>query len=90
LIDARGVLVIATTGGALLNFTALDPIKALYWSAVINGVVAVPVLTVMMLMTARPQVMGKFTISGGLRWLGWTTTALMGACVAAMAGTWSS
>ncbi len=85
-----GVLVIATTGGALLNFTALDPIKALYWSAVINGVVAVPVLTVMMLMTARPQVMGKFTISGGLRWLGWTTTAIMGACVAAMAWTWSS
>jgi Mn2+/Fe2+ NRAMP family transporter len=84
LIDARGVLVIATTGGALLNFTALDPIKA------INGVVAVPVLTVMMLMTARPQAMGKFTISGGFRWLGWITTALMGACVAAMAWTWSS
>jgi NRAMP (natural resistance-associated macrophage protein)-like metal ion transporter len=82
------ILVLATGTGALLNFTSLDPIRALYWSAVINGVVAVPVMTVMMLMTARPQVMGKFTINGGLRWLGWATTAAMAGCVAAMALTW--
>ena len=83
------ILVLATGAGALLNFTSLDPIRALYWSAVVNGVVAVPVMTVMMLMTARRQVMGKFTINGGLRWLGWATTATMAGCAVAMALTWS-
>ena len=63
----------------------LDPIKALYWSAVINGIVAVPVMTVMMLMTARRKVMGKFIVEGWLRWLGWASTLAMAACVAGMA-----
>ena len=62
--------------------------KALYWSAVINGVVAVPVMVVMMLMTARPEVMGKFTIKGGLRWLGWAATLAMTACVVGMFVGW--
>jgi NRAMP (natural resistance-associated macrophage protein)-like metal ion transporter len=82
------VIVIATMAGTLLNFTSLNPIKALYWSAVINGIVAVPVMIVMMSMTARVEVMGKFTVTGGLRWLGWATTIVMGICVVVMGLTW--
>jgi Mn2+/Fe2+ NRAMP family transporter len=82
------VIAIATLIGMILNFTPLNPIKALYWSAVINGVVAVPVMAVMMLMTANPKVMGEFTISGVLRWLGWVATAVMAASVVGMVVTW--
>ena len=78
------VLVIATVLGVLMNFSPINPIKALYWTAVINGVVAVPVMIVMMLMTAQSRVMGQFTIAGWLRWLGWATTAAMTACVIGM------
>ena len=46
--------------GVAITLSPIDPIKALYWTAVINGVVAVPVMTVMMLMTAQPRMMGKF------------------------------
>ena len=51
----------------------------------INGVVAVPVMAMMMLMSRRPDVMGRFTIRGSLLWLGWIATLAMGAAVAAMA-----
>ena len=78
----------STLGGPEPQFTPINPIKALYWSAVINGVVSVPVMAVMMMMTGRAQVMGKFTVRGGLRQLGWATTGVMAACVAAMVLTW--
>ena len=74
--------------GVAITLSPIDPIKALYWSAVINGVVAVPVMTVMMLMTAQTRIMGKFTVTGWLRWLGWTSTIAMGACVAGMIVGW--
>src|SRR5207248_7436703 len=79
------ILGIATLIGIGLNFTPIDPIKALYWSAVINGVVAVPVMVIVMLMTARRSIMGDFTIAGWLRALGWLSTAAMAACVVGMA-----
>ena len=66
----------------------IDPIKALYWTVAINGVVAVPVMTVMMLMTAQRRIMGKFTITGWLRWLGWALTFAMAACVIGMIVSW--
>ena len=66
----------------------IDPIKALYWTAAINGVVAEPVMTVMMLMTAQRRIMGKFTITGWLRWLGWALTFAMAACVIGMIVSW--
>jgi NRAMP (natural resistance-associated macrophage protein)-like metal ion transporter len=81
-------LTAATVLGMGIVWTPLDPIKALYWSAVVNGVVAVPVMTVMMLMTARQKVMGEFTIEGWLRWLGWAATAAMALCVVGMAVGW--
>jgi len=63
-------------------------VKALYWSAVINGVVAIPVMTVMMLMTARSNIMGQFTIRGWLRSLGWLSTLAMALCVGGMLVSW--
>lgn len=79
-----GTIIAATAVGALMNFTPIDPIKALYWAAVINGVVAVPVMAVMMLMASRKSIMGVFTIVGSLRLFGWIATAVMAAAVAAM------
>jgi Mn2+/Fe2+ NRAMP family transporter len=78
----------ATILGVAITLSPIDPIKALYWTAVINGVVAVPVMTIMMLMTAQPRMMGKFTISGWLRWLGWASTLAMAACVIGMIAGW--
>ncbi len=79
-----GTIVAATLIGALMNLTPIDPIEALYWAAVINGIVSVPVMAMMMLMAARSDVMGGFTISGPLKWLGWLATIAMAAAVAAM------
>ena len=77
-----GVIALATLGGVALDFTALDPIKALFWSAVINGVLSVPVMVITMLMATNADVMGKFVIRRGLKTMGWCGTALMGAAVA--------
>jgi Mn2+/Fe2+ NRAMP family transporter len=63
--------------GLLLNFLHLNPIKALYWSAVLNGVVAGPVMAFMMLLARNPKVMGKFTLPRYLLAAGWTATAVM-------------
>ena len=82
------VLATASALGVLITLSPVDPVKALYWSAVINGVVAVPVMTVMMFMIGNQRVMGKLTVRGTLRWLGWTSTAAMAVCVSAMIGFW--
>ncbi|HEY4365644.1 MAG TPA: divalent metal cation transporter [Steroidobacteraceae bacterium] len=73
-----GSIALATFLGAAANFFALNPVTALVWAAVINGVVAVPVMALLMVMSANRKIMGKFRIS--LRWkvLGWLATALMG------------
>jgi NRAMP (natural resistance-associated macrophage protein)-like metal ion transporter len=75
---------LATLVGMVMNFSGIDAIKALYWSAVLNGVVAVPVMTTMMLMAARSDIMGRFAIGGALKWIGWIATAVMAAAVIAM------
>jgi len=77
-------IAIATLLGVLINFSPVSPIKALYWSAVINGVAAVPIMAIMMHMTANKRVMGDFPVSDGLRVVGWCATAAMAAAVAAM------
>ena len=69
----------ATIIGAAMSAFSVDPIKALFWSAVINGVAAPPVMILMMLMTARHDVMGRFPIRGWLRIVGWAATAVMSA-----------
>jgi Mn2+/Fe2+ NRAMP family transporter len=75
---------LATLIGMIINFTEINPIKALYWSAVINGVVAVPVMVVMMLITARREIMGRFIVTGWPKGIGWTATAIMAVAVTAM------
>jgi NRAMP (natural resistance-associated macrophage protein)-like metal ion transporter len=83
-----GVIVAATTVGAVLNFTSLDPIKALFWSAVINGVAAVPIMVMIMLMSSRTKIMGQFTLKPALMTLGWLATAIMALAVIGMFATW--
>jgi NRAMP (natural resistance-associated macrophage protein)-like metal ion transporter len=78
------IIGIATLAGTALDFTPVDPMKALYWSAVINGVVAVPIMAAMMMLVAREKVMGAFVASRRTRWLGWAGTALMGFAVLMM------
>ncbi len=79
-----GVIVAATVVGVVLCFTPTDPVKELFWSAVINGVVAVPIMAVLMSMATNPKVMGPHTIGRRVRWLGWAATALMAVTVLGM------
>ena len=79
-----GIITLATLLGASIDFTSIDPIKALLWSAVLNGVIAVPIMAVMMRMAVRPNIMGAFTITRKLERLGWVATVLMGLAVVAM------
>jgi Mn2+/Fe2+ NRAMP family transporter len=77
-------ITLATMIGALINFSPINPVKALYWSAVLNGVVAVPVMIIMMHMTNNPKIMGKYPIHDGLRLVGWLSTAIMAVAAGAM------
>ncbi len=87
LAEARGfyaILTVATLVGVALNFTSIPPVRALIWSAVINGVISVPIMAVMMLMAVRTEIMGRFTIKRQLKILGWLATIIMALAVAAM------
>ncbi len=78
--DARGfygVIATATLVGMALDFSPINPIKALFWSAVINGVVAVPLVVLVVLLASRKSVMGEFTASRTLVGLGWITAGVM-------------
>ena len=81
------IIALGTLGGVALTFSPIDPIRALFWSAVINGVISVPVLIVMMLLAGNPGVMGKFVSSPRLKFVGWLATAVMAAAVCAMFAT---
>jgi len=81
-------IVAGTLIGVGINFINLDPIKALFWSAVINGIVAVPLMVVMMLMTMQPKVMGRFTLPRWLWAIGWLSTAAMAVAVVMMFVNW--
>jgi len=72
-----GVIAFATLGGIALNFLAIDPMKALYWAAVVNGLLAPPLMVVTMLIAGNPKVMGKFAVRGGLAVGGWISTVVM-------------
>ena len=78
------IIALSTLIGIALGFTSIDPIKALYWSAVINGVISVPIMAVMMLMAVRPVIMRQFVITRRLKIVGWLATLMMGLAVAAM------
>jgi len=85
-----GVLAVSSGLGVALNFAPIDPIKALYWSAVINGVLAAPVMIMLMLLARRRKVMGDLVIGGWLYWLGWLSTAAMALCTLGMACSFGS
>jgi NRAMP (natural resistance-associated macrophage protein)-like metal ion transporter len=85
--EARGfyaIIVGCTVGGVALDFTPIDPIRALIFSAVVNGVAAVPIMAMLMAIASRPMVMGEFVLRGPMRLLGWTGTALMAVAVGLM------
>lgn len=90
-LDARafyGTIVVSTLIGIAINFVGIDPVKALFWSAVINGVAAVPLMGTMMLMAMSPNVMGRFTLPPALLALGWICTVAMTVAVVIMFATW--
>ena len=78
------VLALSAAIGIALNFTAINPISALYWSAVINGVVAVPIMAGLMLLAGKKEVMGSFTSGRKTSWFGWGGVAVMGIAVLMM------
>jgi NRAMP (natural resistance-associated macrophage protein)-like metal ion transporter len=90
-LDAKafyGTIAVSTLIGIGVNFVGLDPIKALFWSAVINGVVAVPLMAIIMLMAMRQDVMGRFVLPRALWAMGWLCTGVMAVVVAIMFATW--
>jgi NRAMP (natural resistance-associated macrophage protein)-like metal ion transporter len=85
--DARVFYLIiagSTVLGAILSVSRIDPIRMLFWAAVINGVISVPLMIGIMLIATRETVMGAFRITGSLRWLGWLATLAMAVVVAGM------
>jgi Mn2+/Fe2+ NRAMP family transporter len=80
-----GVIAFAVLVGVAINFPAtISPFKALFWAAVINGLVAVPVMVTMMMMTRRPEIMGTLMLPRTLRLLGWVATFVMAATAAGL------
>ena len=85
--DARGfygVIAVSVLAGLGIQYLPISPMKALFWSAVINGVVAVPLMVVIILLATNKSVMGAFTVSRSLIILGWIATAVMGAAAIRM------
>ncbi|HEY8005017.1 MAG TPA: divalent metal cation transporter [Phenylobacterium sp.] len=81
-------IAVATLVGVLLNDSPIDPIKALFWSAVINGVVAVPVMALMMHLSSHRAAMGDFKLHRGLKTVGWLATAVMAVAAVGLFATW--
>jgi Mn2+/Fe2+ NRAMP family transporter len=80
--DARGfygIIAVSVFAGLFIQYLPISPMKALFWSAVINGIVAVPLMVVILLLVSKKSVMGKFVASRPLVTLGWIATAVMGA-----------
>jgi NRAMP (natural resistance-associated macrophage protein)-like metal ion transporter len=88
--EARGfyMIIIAATGiGTALSVLNVDPIKALVWSAIVNGVISVPIMVVLMIIGQSDRLMGRYTISARHRFFGWAATIVMGVAVAFMLAT---
>ena len=79
-----GVIVVATLLGLLIQWSPVDPIQALFWSAVLNGIVAVPIMAAMMYVAGKKRIMGRLPISRRMSFWGWLATAVMAVAVAAM------
>ncbi|MBV8448697.1 MAG: divalent metal cation transporter [Hyphomicrobiales bacterium] len=86
-IEFYATIALATGIGAILNFTPIDPFKALFWSAVINGVAAAPLMALIMHLASRRASMGRFTLPLPLKVVGWLATAVMGVAALGMLAT---
>ena len=85
--DARGfygIIALSVLAALVIQYSPIDPMKALFWSAVINGVVAVPLMAVIIVLASKKSVMGAYTASRSLIALGWIATAVMGVAALAM------
>jgi Mn2+/Fe2+ NRAMP family transporter len=85
--DARGfyaVIAVSVLAGLVIQYSPITPMRALFWSAVINGVVAVPLMAVIIVLSSRRSVMGDYTASTTLVVLGWIATAVMGVAAVMM------
>jgi NRAMP (natural resistance-associated macrophage protein)-like metal ion transporter len=85
--EARGfylIIIAATMLGTGMGAFEVDPIKALVWSAIVNGVISVPIMVVMMWIGQSKRLMGELTISRRHRFFGWAATGVMGVAVAFM------
>ena len=85
--DAKGfysIIAISVLLGLVIQYSPISPMKALFWSAVINGVIAVPLMVVIILLVSKKSVMGKFTASRPIILLGWVAVAVMGAAAVLM------
>ena len=78
------IILAATIIGFAMGFLPINPIQLLVWTAVINGIVAVPIMALMMLIVTNKTVMGRFQARPSLAWGGWGATALMGITVGAL------
>ena len=82
------IIIVAATGiGTLLGYVELDPIKALVWSAVVNGVISVPLMAALMWIGQSEKLMGKYTITNRHRFFGWAATLVMAVAVLVMFAT---
>ncbi len=89
--DARGfyaILALATLIGLGIDYAPIDPIRALFWSAVLNGVIAVPIMAAMMIVVSRRQEMGDFIATRSQRIFGWAATLVMALAAVAMLVLW--
>jgi len=82
-------IIVPTLIGMLINFVGINPIRALFWTAVINGFLAPPMLVLIMLIANTPRIMGERTNGRWINIVGWATTAVMFAATIALALTWS-
>ncbi|MBV8548760.1 MAG: divalent metal cation transporter [Alphaproteobacteria bacterium] len=85
--DARGfygIIIVSVLVALVIQYLPINPMKALFWSAVINGVVAVPLMIVIIALCTKKSVMGNFTTSKPIVILGWIATAVMGAAAVGM------
>jgi NRAMP (natural resistance-associated macrophage protein)-like metal ion transporter len=78
------VIALAMALGVIVDFSPLDPIRALVFSAVINGVIAVPIMAATMYIATRNKQMGVFVATPAQKWGGWLATAVMAVAAAAM------
>jgi Mn2+/Fe2+ NRAMP family transporter len=80
--DARGfygIIALSVLAGLIIQYLPIDPMKALFWSAVINGIVAVPLMALVIVLASRKSVMGAYVASRTTVALAWLATAVMGA-----------